>query len=66
MGEWPDSVDPFPEWPNCQTPDCPNKLCMWSGLPLCFPCGERAMGREYMMARWTMTHPGISWEEAEA
>lgn len=25
-------------WPNCSTPDCPNKVCLWLSREKCFPC----------------------------
>lgn len=49
-------------WPNCTTPDCENKQCLWGGLPLCFPCSERVVGREEMIRRYNATHD-TSWEE---
>ena len=28
----------FSEWSNCDTPDCPNKACLWLQTGRCFPC----------------------------
>lgn len=25
-------------WPNCSTPDCENKACLWLSTGKCFPC----------------------------
>jgi hypothetical protein len=51
------------EWPNCTTPDCPNKQCTWSGLTLCHPCAVRAIGEGEMVQRFNATHD-ITWDEA--
>jgi hypothetical protein len=48
----PKSIEPATEWPNCATPDCPNKRCLWSGTPLCYPCAEHALSKEAMRAQW--------------
>ena len=42
----------LPIWPNCSTPDCPNKTCLWSPVPLCYPCSEFCVGREVMRLAW--------------
>lgn len=55
----------MPWWPNCQTPDCENKACTWSDRPeICFPCGERVLGRDAMIARFNATHDE-PWTEPE-
>jgi hypothetical protein len=58
-------ADPFPWWPGCETPDCGNKQCTWADFPLCFRCGERALGHDEMVRRYNATHD-ITWEEAIA
>lgn len=66
-------------WPNCATPDCPNKCCMWSGTDKCFVCwtglpremhGEerdRALAANGMLpivrAAYAATHGGRDWQE---
>lgn len=56
----------LPYWPNCATPDCPNKTCEWSEMPnLCFKCGEYLLGRAAMIARFDSTHEK-TWAECEA
>jgi hypothetical protein len=49
-------------WPNCATPDCDAKACTWSYLDLCFPCGERRLGKAAMIAAYDETHD-LTWEE---
>lgn len=44
-------------WPNCATPDCENKRCLWSGTPLCYPCAVLALGQVEMDAAYKATHP---------
>jgi hypothetical protein len=53
---WPTSLA---DWPNCRTPDCPNKARTWSLLPwFCFQCGGRKLGLSAMIARYDETHGG--------
>lgn len=47
-------------WPNCETADCENKQCTWAGLPLCFPCCVRVLGRPELLRRFDATHD-IRW-----
>ena len=59
-----DPRDWHPAWPNCGTPDCPNKTCRWSLLPLvCFPCGSLILGRGVMIIRYNLTHDPWDAEE---
>jgi hypothetical protein len=55
-------ADPFPDWPNCATPDCGNKQCTWAQTGHCFPCSERIVGREEMIRRYNATHD-TTWVE---
>lgn len=43
------------EWPNCATPDCENKCCMWAGTGRCYPCSERLLGKAEMDRRYAAT-----------
>ena len=49
--------------PNCSTPDCENKSVMWSGLTICWTCGEWVYGHEFMVALFNANHPW-TYEEA--
>lgn len=42
-------------WPNCATPDCPNKRCCWGSPTLCHPCEERIVGKAEMTRRYVAT-----------
>jgi hypothetical protein len=42
-------------WPNCATPDCPNKRCLWSGTALCHQCAVHALGAGEMQLRYEET-----------
>lgn len=50
-------VRPVPEdgWEMCPTPDCENKVCLWSGLSVCYPCGVRLVGQADMDRRYAIT-----------
>ena len=38
-------------WPNCATPDCHHKTCVWSPRrDLCYPCSVRVLGVDAMTA----------------
>lgn len=50
------SEDPLSAWPNCPTPDCPNKVCLWADTGMCYPCSEYALGKSEMEVRYTETH----------
>jgi hypothetical protein len=65
MIDFAEFADPFPDWPNCETPDCGNKQCTWAGLPLCFPCSKRVVGPDEMIRRYNATHD-MTWEQALA
>lgn len=44
-------------WPNCATPDCGNKTCVWSPLPtICYPCGVARLGKSAMDEVYEVTH----------
>lgn len=43
--------------PNCPTPDCPNKVCLWAGTGVCHPCSEVRLGRIEFQIRYEETHP---------
>lgn len=45
------------EWPNCTTPDCEFKKCMWSGTDLCYNCFRDKVGIRAVMQRYSDTHP---------
>jgi hypothetical protein len=52
-----------PEWANCSSPDCPNKVCTWASDYHCFKCCEWCKGKPWMIARYEATHD-MTWEEA--
>jgi hypothetical protein len=56
-------IDILTEWPNCETPDCFLKQCTWAGLPHCYPCCEKDLGRPRMQRIWEATHPEYVWKE---
>ena len=43
-------------WAACTTPDCGNLQCTWAGLPFCYPCSERRLGKAEMDRRYDATH----------
>lgn len=43
--------------PNCTTPDCENKMILWGGMEVCWPCGVYAHGQDAMIALFNATHP---------
>lgn len=45
------------EWPFCTTPGCKNRQCLWSGVPFCYPCAEKAIGSDNMRLIYEITHP---------
>lgn len=45
-----------PDWPNCSTPDCENKVCVWATATLCAPCSLSLVGPDEMIRRWNATH----------
>lgn len=55
--ESPRFVRPEPDdgWQMCPTPDCENKVCLWGGLGLCYPCSERQVGKVEMDRRYEVT-----------
>jgi len=46
----------FEDWPNCPTPDCQFKVCMWAGTGLCAKCSEARIGKGEMDRRYADTH----------
>jgi hypothetical protein len=46
------------DWPNCSTPDCGNKVCLWASLTKCYKCCERIYGTEFMKDLYNITHEG--------
>ena len=49
--------DVLDAWPNCATPDCQNKTCLWAPSPdLCYPCNERFYGKVLMDTQYALTH----------
>lgn len=52
-------------WPNCASPDCPNKVCTWADDKFCYPCAERVHGKPYMREAFTKTHYGevLNWSD---
>lgn len=51
------------DWPNCATPDCEHKACVWAGTGQCYPCSERRLGKSEMDRRWAATRveDGLAW-----
>jgi hypothetical protein len=47
------------DWPDCATPECTNKVCMWAGEKLCHPCAVRKVGRAEVDKRYADTHPNL-------
>jgi hypothetical protein len=46
-------------WPNCSTPDCALKVCLWAGTGLCAKCSACLLGEAELEARYVATHaPG--------
>jgi len=43
-------------WQRCESKGCPNMVCSWASLTLCFPCEENIVGTEEMHARYGQTH----------
>lgn len=43
-------------WPDCETPDCENKVCLWGSHTHCYPCEELIAGTAEMTRRYNMTH----------
>lgn len=43
------------DWPNCPTPDCPNKVCLWAGTGVCHRCSQYHLGVEEMENRYAAT-----------
>ena len=48
------------KWPNCPTPDCQHKVCLWAGTGLCSPCSDRKVGKLEMEKRYLVTHDGVT------
>lgn len=48
--------DPMPDWPNCETFDCGNKVCTWGHQTKCFPCAVQEVGYDEMVRRFDATH----------
>jgi len=44
------------DWPNCPTPDCENKICLWANSGLCYKCSEAVYGKEEMKAQYNRTY----------
>lgn len=44
------------DWPTCPTADCGNKVCMWGGEQLCYPCSVAKIGQDKMDLRYVETH----------
>jgi hypothetical protein len=38
------------DWPNCSTPDCENKVCIWAKTGMCHPCSVKRLGKAEMTA----------------
>ena len=49
--------DVLDSWPNCATPDCHHKRCLWSGTVYCHPCATQLLGPEELERRYEHTHP---------
>lgn len=49
-------------WPNCETPDCQYKVCLWAGTGRCAPCSLRALGADEMIRLWNAAHPTDPWD----
>jgi hypothetical protein len=47
------------EWPNCSTPDCPNKACTWANVTTCYRCAEHELGAAEMERRYAETHDPV-------
>lgn len=62
---WPKWIRPtdLDTWPNCATPDCENKRCMWSGEVWCHPCCVYKFGKAELDRRYRVTHPEAEYTE---
>lgn len=48
---------PLDTWPNCATPDCPNKCCVWGLDPAyCYPCNVWMFGEGPTEQRYGEAH----------
>lgn len=45
------------EWPNCETPDCEYKVCLWARTNLCARCSQRVLGLDEFFRRFVIAHP---------
>lgn len=43
-------------WPDCETPYCPYKVCLWGSDTRCYPCEEKLAGADVMRVRYALTH----------
>ncbi len=62
--KWPPPTS-LEAWPNCATPDCKNKRCIWSGEKECYQCCVRKVGKAEMDRRYEVTHPGMKADDPE-
>jgi hypothetical protein len=46
----------YDNWPNCTTPDCENKICLWAQKGLCAKCTKKRFGQAYMDNMYEKTH----------
>lgn len=46
----------FKDWPNCPTPDCQFKVCVWARTGLCAKCSDAMLGNAEMDRRYDETH----------
>jgi len=46
----------FEDWPNCPTPDCQFKVCVWAETGRCAKCSEAMLGKAEMDRRYAATH----------
>lgn len=44
------------DWPNCPTPDCQWKVCLWGGTGRCAACSRAMLGAVEMDRRYADTH----------
>lgn len=44
------------DWPNCPTPDCPFKICIWAKENLCYKCTEVKIGSDEIYRRYCNTY----------
>lgn len=43
-------------WKDCETEDCPNKVCTWGSNIRCYPCERELVGEVEMTVRYNLTH----------